>query len=160
MQLLDREMQLKLLQRMSKEFPEPLDSRLLMSEFDHEALSVNIAYLEGHGLMEAHWARPIAKRSSPVKSKITARGLDFLADDGGLSAILGVVTVRLHEDTVKALLIERIESSEAPETVKSKLVAQVRALPAEATKMLTLDALKSGLSSMPDLIQWLSKVLG
>src|SRR5215212_652293 len=44
--------------------------------------------------------------------------------------------------------------------VKSKLIAQVRALPAEATKMLTLDALKSGLSNMPDLVQWLVKVLG
>lgn len=37
------------------------------------------------------------------ESTITAASLDFLEDDGGLSAILGIITVKLHADTIKGL---------------------------------------------------------
>ncbi|ESX95877.1 hypothetical protein X755_20985 [Mesorhizobium sp. LNJC405B00] len=90
---------------------------------------------------------------------MTAAGMDFLADDGGLSAILGVVTIRLHEDTIKALLIDRIEKSDAPASVRTKLVDQIKALPAEATKALTLDAIKAGLANMPEFLTWLHGAL-
>lgn len=53
--------------------------------------------------------------------KITAKGIDFLTDDGGLSAILGVVTVRLHSDTIQALLGAKINEANIPPEEKSRL---------------------------------------
>lgn len=57
-------------------------------------------------------------RSTLAGATITARGMDFLPDDGGIGAILGMVAGRLHEETL---------------------------LPAEATKSVVLDAAKIGL---------------
>ncbi|MBC8718828.1 hypothetical protein [Ochrobactrum sp. Marseille-Q0166] len=93
-------------------------------------------------------------------TNITAKGLDFLQDDGGLSAILGVVTVKLHEDTIKELLIKKVEQSSAEPTVKKKLIDQIKSLPAEMTKVATVEGLKAGIDSLPDVIQWLHKSLG
>ena len=49
---------------------------------------------------------------------ITAKGLDFLEDDGGLSAILGAITVKLDPDDLRALIAARIEESDLPTRTK------------------------------------------
>ena len=52
---------------------------------------------------------------------ITAKGIDFIVNDGGLSSILGVVTVKLHNDTLQALLTDRIDQAEISDAEKSSL---------------------------------------
>lgn len=91
---------------------------------------------------------------------ITAKGLDFLADDGGLSAILGTITVKLHEDTLRAILEDAVEKSAEPPGVKKKLLEQIKSLPAEVTKQAVLDAAKAGLQQAPVLAAMLQKWLG
>ena len=53
--------------------------------------------------------------------KITAKGVDFIRDDGGLSAILSVQTVKLHEDTLKELLSIAIQQAKLPEPEKESI---------------------------------------
>lgn len=97
----------------------------------------------------------------PIHSAtITARGIDFISDDGGLSAILGVVTVKLHEETIKALLLDKIDQAEGDETVKASLKAKIKAMPSEALSTITQHALESGLEQIPNLLGWLSKWIG
>ncbi|HEX7908277.1 MAG TPA: hypothetical protein VF534_09345 [Paraburkholderia sp.] len=72
--------------------------------------------------------------------------MDFLADDGGLSAILGVVTVRLHEETLKELIGTQIAESDLPDPEKIRLLDQLKSLPAEAIKHLSLKLIDAGLS--------------
>jgi hypothetical protein len=79
--------------------------------------------------------------------------MDFLADDGGLSSILGVVTVKLHEDTLKQLIGQRITESDLPAPEKSKLLEQLKTLPGEAIKHLTLKLVDAGLANWPIAVQ-------
>src|SRR5690606_4411194 len=81
--------------------------------------------------------------------KITAKGLDFLADDGGLSATLGVVTIRLHDDQVRLILAARIQESDAPVAEKRKSLEQVGEIPADATKHLVHKLIDAGLAQWP-----------
>lgn len=76
--------------------------------------------------------------------------MDFLADDGGLSAILGTVTIKLHDDTLKELMESRIANSELGARDKSRWIDALRALPAESTKHLTMKLLDLGLSRGPE----------
>ena len=126
-----------------------------VGDADLNELGANVAYLEEHGLVDAKWDG----NRSVGKVQITAKGLDFLADDGGLSAILGVVTIRLHEDTLKAILIDRVDASGEPETVKSKIKEQIRALPAEGMKTITTELLKGLLARVPDALPLLQSLL-
>ncbi len=83
--------------------------------------------------------------------KITAQGIDFLADDGGLSAILGVVTVKFKEDQLRKILEKKIDASSLNVTEKSWLRSTVEKLSTESLKHLTLKLLDKGLEHMPDL---------
>lgn len=156
---LDRSLQLKLLQTLAEVYPDSLRNFPVIDGVDVSTFTANLWYLTEHGLAETKWHRMLNGPPGPTSARITAAGLDFLADDGGLSAILGVVTVRLHEDTIKALLVDQVEKSTAPATVKTKLIEQIKSLPAEATKALTLEAIKAGLANVPQFIDWLQSTL-
>lgn len=157
---IDRQLQREILQRLGDAFPVGIVSHKLIPQVEHEAVVVNLAYLEGHGLVEVDWSRSYDPKDRAGRAKATSRGIDFITDDGGLTAVLGVVTVRLHEDTIKALLIERVEKSSEPDSVKAKLIKQIKTLPADALKLATTEGLKAGLNQMPDAVSWLRITLG
>lgn len=153
---LDRELQLELLKKLADSYPETRDIQRWESEFPG-AIS-NLAYLSEHGLCDL---RTIAVSSVnvPFKARITAKGMDFLADDGGLSAILGVVTIRLHDDTIKAIIETRIMQSDLPEPAKKRMIDRLRSLGGEATKHLLLKSLDYGLDKAPHAIEKVGALL-
>ncbi|MFG1270958.1 hypothetical protein [Xanthobacter flavus] len=157
MELLNRQIQKAVLVHLAGEYPEPAELDAL--GFTNNEIAVNAMYLQEYGLIVGQWSAELGGRTTLLGATITARGMDFLSDDGGLGAILGVVTVRLHEETLKNLIIEQIEKSENPKTVKERLVEQVRNLPAEVTKSAVLDAAKLGLQKAPDLAIWIARWL-
>jgi len=66
------------------------------------AIDVNLIYLDEHGLVETKQIQFMNEAHPRVSvARITAKGLDFLQDDGGLGAILGVVIVRFEAETVR-----------------------------------------------------------
>lgn len=154
-ELLDRGIQRQLLEALSHEYPNWADSKDLAHFAPGNTLKVNIAYLHGHRLVEAKFFDDLARGKVFAMACITEKGLDFLADDGGLGAILGVQTIRLHQDTVRDLLIARVRESEADNSIKGKLVDQLKALPAEAVSKLAEKALEKAIHHMPNAIQWL-----
>lgn len=115
-------------------------------------VETEVRYLEGHGLCTASY---YGFESGLVWAKITTKGRDYLDPTGGLGAELNVVTVKLHEDTLRQIFINRVKASDADETVKSKLVDQLKALPAEGLSKLAEKALEEGLRYMPHALQWL-----
>ncbi len=129
-------------------------------DLTEEDVAGNLLYLEELGLIQSGIHMGIDGHFSWSAGRATAAGLDFIQDDGGYSAILGTVTVKLHEDTLKALLVERIEKSDGDASVKGELIKQVKALPAEGLKTLTTKALEAGLAALPNAIAllhtWLS----
>lgn len=68
----------------------------------------NIYYLYESGLINLK--NHGDNHSKYFSCQINSVGIDFLEDDGGLSAILNVITVKLHADTIKALVIAKIEA--------------------------------------------------
>ncbi|WP_321899128.1 hypothetical protein [Paraburkholderia heleia] len=154
---LDRAYQRELLEELAAIYPQKADYRSRLGpqgSADAARYIANIAYLQQHGLVAVHsyvlgdqeqmaWGLPC----------ITARGMDFLADDGGLSTILGVVTIRLHEDTLKELISLRISDSDLPAPVKGRLLEQIKSLPGEAIKHLTFKLVEAGLANWPIALQ-------
>lgn len=91
--------------------------------------------------------------------KITNLGLDYLQADGGISAILNVVTVRFEPDTLKALLASKIDSADIPAEEKSELMKAVEDLPADGLRHVMTRVLDKGMENIPHLIPYLSQVL-
>lgn len=160
MDLLNRELQRRLLFGLSEVYPNAANMQRSFQDADTRQVNYNLFYLNEHGLVSIA-ATKLMNGNYPIHSAtITARGIDFISDDGGLSAILGVVTVKLHEDTIKALLLEKIDQADGDETVKASLKAKIKAMPSEALSTITQHALESGLEKIPDLVGSLSKWIG
>lgn len=160
---LDRAFQLHLLQQLAESYPRPafhlLDYLKDLEGDDEKRYIANMAYLGEHGLVDpgVHYGLDSVMLSEPT---ITARGMDFLADDGGLSAILGTVTVKLHADTIRDLLLAKVEETALPAEEKSAIRKHLSTLSAEAMKEVTKQLVQQGLHHMPNAVEWLRHVAG
>lgn len=149
---LDRTLQRTILQMLADAYPGSTSAVLLQLKglANEEVLIGNLLYLDDHGLIESGLVKSINGFAISTNGlKITARGLDFLSGDGGLSAVLGVVTVRLHDDTIKSLIEAKILDADLPEPEKRKYVDALRELPAESTKHLAMKLIDAGLENAP-----------
>ncbi len=159
MELLDRDFQKELLTSLAAIYPSDANVSSLPGYGDGNRLVVNAAYLSEHGLMEAR-LHQMDGRPQLGYAKITANGMDFLQDDGGLGAILGVVTIRLHEETLRDLIEAKVLESDLPQTQKQRLIDQLRQLPAETTKHLAMQLVDAGLKSWPAALLLLRNAVG
>lgn len=169
---LDRQLQHRLLEAMRERYPASAHGVSLLDVLSGDAsnraeraqtVAANLAYLKEHGLAEVtiHISNDGSGSASFGAAKITARGLDFLADDGGLSAILGVVTVRLHADTLRELLAQRVQADkELPPERKAGLLQAIKHLPETALQEATKQLVRAGLDHWPSAMHWLQTLSG
>lgn len=123
---------------------------------DERLAHANLLYLAEHGLCESGLTQGSSGGYRYGRgARITAKGLDFLEDDGGLSAIFGLVTVKLHADTIRDLIAERVEAASIPDDEKSNLRRVVASLPEVALRSMTRQLVENGLSHLPDAVHWL-----
>ncbi|OEH95294.1 hypothetical protein BH006_07680 [Salmonella enterica] len=160
----DRSTQRELLQLLYDahpfEIPDDALSSVLALFGSEQILLSNLIYLEEHGLIKNAIDYTLDGPEVNIPElRITKDGIDFLRDDGGLNAILNVLTLRLHNETLSEL--ERVINSSTTATTedKSKLISQLRSLPADAIKQLTIRLLGQGLDRLPDVFQLIQKAL-
>lgn len=156
---LDRALQRRILERLREHYPE---RAIILGEVSapDDAVVANLSYLEEHGLCESGLSWGLDGSCVVTPARITARGLDFLEDDGGLSAILGTVTIRIEAETLRNLLSARVDESDLPAAEKSRIKAHLAALSEAALKSATAELTKLGLAHLPNAIQWLRTLAG
>ena len=93
-------------------------------------------YLMEHELIEGLIGNSSSCQGEVRTAKITAEGLDFLEDDGGLSAILRTVTVKFDPDDLRQLLAAKINQIDLPAPQKKTLTDRLQDLPADLLKIL------------------------
>jgi hypothetical protein len=135
--MLDRELQHRILTSLAEAYPRRLTNKSFGLKQEEPAWVSNIVYLAEHRLVEAKSTEMLDGTIIVTQAKITAAGLDHLQDDGGLGAILGVVTIRLEADTLRALLADKVGASAIPEEQKSRLRKWLESAGADALKQAT-----------------------
>ncbi|WP_313311670.1 hypothetical protein [Pulveribacter sp.] len=148
---LDRARQLEMLQALADVYPR-YTVDLGNGKPNKEDLE-NLWYLKEQNLIEGALEMSIEQSFIFQGVRITAKGVDFLADDGGVSAILGTVTVKLHADTIKELMLARVENSSVSSEKKSWLKKQLEIASSETIKKIVGAVLDEGFKHAPDLIR-------
>ncbi|CEF40199.1 hypothetical protein KBX73_08675 [Acetobacter persici] len=133
----------------------------IFSNIDRDILRESVTYLASHGLIISYCQEScIGNHWSWGGVQLTAKGVDYLSEDGGLTAEDKTITVKLDGDTIKALLCKAVDETSAPDATKTGIKQQVRAMGSEALKDLTSSLISKGVESAPDVIQWLGTALG
>lgn len=141
---LDRDLQLHILTVLRDEYPEFGDINILFV-VDEKKIQVNLFYLAEHGLIEPSAIRDAygAPRMM-LLAKITANGLDFLEADGGIGAILNVVTVKFEAESIRKLIEEKILQSPIDKGQKDSLLGKVRGFSGDVLKTIVLKLVEIG----------------
>jgi len=129
-------------------------------EANDQKLQTNLFYLVEHDLIESEAVRNVYPMPRQIMTaKITARGLDFLEDDGGLGAFLNVVTIRLEADTLRQLLETKINASDMPEADKQTLLAKLKSFSGDVLKSVIIKLIEKSLERR-DMITQLWAIVG
>lgn len=168
--MLDRALQRQILEALANKYPEglydlpPVLERAGEPRPDERAVLVNTQYLAEHELVISGYRRRGTLNDdgfmSVDETVITAKGMDFLADDGGLGAILGVVTVRFDAGALEALLASRIDASDLPSPEKSRIKAALQSLGREAWSEAAKRLVTEALDRWPQALAWLQTLRG
>lgn len=173
--MLERTLQRRILETLAASYPEgafDLPAALAAAGGEappERAVLVNTQYLAEHGLLHSGYRRrgTIGDDSFTAtgETTITAAGLDFLADDGGLRAVLGMVTVRLDARQWAELLARKVEAAPGlSHDERSSIAATLRGLPAKAIERLSerlLDwAVDHSADALPLLRMWSAQLAG
>ena len=160
----DRALQRELLQHLYDlipDTPSEQDLRKFADKFGSmNNLVANIQYLLGHGLINTGFHRDIGRdiEINSYETVITSKGIDFLRDDGGLSAILNIQTIKIHSETLSQLEAI-ISASNIAEAEKEGLIAKLRELPASTIIHLTNELTVKAVLALPSALPLIQKYL-
>lgn len=150
-----------ILHKATEAYPEPLDVDPINKELGDSIVTGAIDYLVDHQLVDV-----LAKRSrisgmgSYAEIRINARGMDILQEDGGWTAMLNVVTVRLEADTLRQLITQKIDESNEPTHRKLQLREWVFSLSEQSLRGLAIQLIQTGLQAGVGSISELCKQIG
>ena len=163
--ILDRKLQLELLEKMSSSYPDyyDLDGEYKHGSQEYKKVAANLYYLMQHNLVEP---RSILSSSSTDGLKrlqfgaptINQNGMDFLANDGGLSAILSTITIKIDTEQFRQILQTRINESNLPPDQKSQIISALQSLPSESIKLLSAKVLDLGWDNLGSLAQLIQNI--
>lgn len=162
---LDRKLQLEILQELSEAYPNQVDlsQKEKHGTDEYDKLLANVYYLQSHKLITDKSVLTSGTLMYDVHqlnvSAITHHGMDFLADDGGLTAILGTVTIKFDEGQLKTLLESKILNSDLTPEHKKSLIDGIKELPSESIKHLTMKIVDMGWDSLGSLMKLIENSL-
>ncbi|GAA3721261.1 hypothetical protein GCM10022421_32300 [Oceanisphaera sediminis] len=154
---MDRELQNAILKRLNEDAFELVHWDDIKGLADDEKNATQcLIYMEHHGLVELITTTLLEGGTKVEAAKITGDGQDYIDPEGGLGAELNVLTVNLHEDTLRRLLELGIAQGNISQAEKSRVKTQIQALPADSIKHLTMKLMDWGLENAPRAIQLIS----
>lgn len=154
---IDRALQKRLLEHLRDVYPQP--SYLVHEEGNREGSVKNMFYLAELGLIRLDKGQFLDGTIEIHGATITAKGIDFLEDDGGVGAILGTLTVKLHEDTLRQLIESKLRAASIPEEQKNGILKALREAPAETTKQLITKLVDLGMENAPKAVPLIQTLL-
>ena len=140
---IDRELQLDMLRLCRDAYPDRVADAYLPC---HPDLQANLVYLSEHELIYGTLVNGNVELGRPG---ITAKGLDFLEDDGGISAMLRTITVKIDREDLRSLIAARVEASDLPPEEKATLSHAMNSLPAQTLRDLTTRLVNEAVDQWP-----------
>ncbi|MCP1313002.1 MULTISPECIES: hypothetical protein [unclassified Halomonas] len=156
----DKTIWIEMLEAAAETYPDDCEADQWNKKLGKSVANANINYLVEHNLVTGLARKRMGDIDSYGNITITSAGLDYVSQDGGLTAELGVVTIRLEAEAIQALVTAQIEMAEATRQEKNLLRQQLQALSKEGHQRLANQLIRLGLEGAPRSIEWLKTLIG
>nr|WP_313378958.1 hypothetical protein [Moraxella sp.] len=147
--IIDRDLQNRILTDLSNVYPKWADITDIdeyYQQLDDRTLIANLKYLAQNELITECIDITTDGMYILQPTEITHTGLDFLADDGGLRAILNAVTVKIDPSQM-AQLLKAI--AEMPEAEQKTLLDSIKEAPSKAVETMVEKSVEKGFDNLP-----------
>lgn len=134
---LDRKLQHNVLEALAEVYPDSLLVSSLPGFSNGRKFMGTLFYLQEHGLIVGGDIREPGQCRSMVDTQITKTGLDFLADDGGLQAMLGRFNVKFYSNELVDIIADSLKKSTIESSRRKGVVASLDSLEPDAMQKLT-----------------------
>ena len=129
----NKEVQIEILKKLKENPTKAYEIDDLLNIADHETIIRNIEYLCGHKLLTRKQVHFFGGHNIPISIRITSLGIDKIDPEDGIGEIINTVTVKFHQDTIRKLLINKINGENIPDNEKSKIIEYIKTIPKTAT---------------------------
>lgn len=133
---LNRKIQADILHALEEVYPDSMLVQALPHYSDNREFMANLFYLQEHQLIEGGDIREPGQCRSMIDAQITKTGLDFLADDGGILAILGGPAVKFFYAELIELVENMLQNYSIPEKDLSSISSTMGAMTEKQLKAL------------------------
>ncbi len=147
---LDRKLQLDVLEALGEVYPDSLLVSNLPRFANDRNFMGTLFYLQEHGLISGGDIRQPGQCRSMVDAQITKTGLDFIADDGGLQAVLGNFQMKFSKDNLVAVVDDSLKKSSVPDSKRQAIVASLNSMEQKILKKFMLQNLAAGVAANHD----------
>jgi len=130
----DRELQHNVLRALAEVYPDSLLVSSLPGFSNDRKFMGTLFYLQEHGLIAGGDIREPGQCRSMVDTQITKSGLDFLADDGGLQAMLGRFRVKFDSTELVTLVGDSLQKGDVSDSRRKDILASLESLKPEDLK--------------------------
>ena len=160
--LLEIDYYIDILQKLAETAPDHMDSVEWFKEKANKNLKkyiVNLQYLEQKGLVISHIIRSVdGKYSCAFPPELTADGWDYISQEGGVRANIDTITVKIHENTLAQLIYAINQSQNTDQSLKDKLISDLKSLPGKTIASLSTKLICAALSHPAELTSLLQSV--
>lgn len=159
---INKNFQLQILEIAANVYPKPIPPDIVPPEIlnaSRHKLLQNVAFLVDEGLITGGIVDLLSGPEVHIGTiRATNVGVKLITEEGNISASLKVITIKFHDESIAAL--SSFVRCNVPDPDKqATFLQQIKALPAEGIKHISLELLSKGLSQIPDAIQWLETML-
>jgi len=159
---LNRELQKTILVELKNSYPNVCSVKRMACYTDDPEFRGNIIYLEEHGLVSGKIDISRSRDNDGahmLMAKITAQGLDFIEDDGGLRAILNKLTIKIDSEDLNSLITAHLDSANIPQEKKNEIISTFKSLPSEGIKIVYRHLIDYALGMTPNVFDVIQKFL-
>lgn len=137
----------KIITKLVDAYPFSIEWDNLQDLADEDVLTANLYYIQQSGGIENALVLSLDNSFSLncANLRATAKLISECLPQGGLSILQNSQTVRLHEDTLRALLESAISSSHAVPSAKLEFLKTLKELPAKSIEHLVKHLISKGL---------------
>lgn len=148
--MVDYDLIRRMLERLQDAYPDKVDG-LYRMESDEDKAVRHIAYMFEHGLIDVN---PFSKNKRGYnigRARITAKGIDFLRPDGGLSA-LAAPTIRIAPESLISAIDAALVDRNVPAGDRSLIQKTLGIAGPEGIKQIVTRLIDAGITHAPDLL--------